>query len=465
MENNQLNQVENSPQNPSSESFLNLFEYWLPEVISLTLLIVLPIFIDSWFVASLQSTAVYGALGAATRAIHFIMKFAESIPVASIALIGRHNGAKETHECGNRLSDALWTTGIIGSFLCCIFFFGAEQIYRFLGVPEHMISLGLTYLRVQAITIPFMFLFQAFMGFFKGIKNTKTPLWINISTIILFIATDYLLIYGFWRIPPLWLTGSALATLARYITANALAISILFFSKTYKPYINQSLLRKINPTEVLRLLNLSIPVVIDKGMLALAVVWLGKMIAVGGEATLASSEIIRNIDRWGLISGLAFAQIMTFIVSNNIGQKNGIAAKRNLFRILGIALVLTAAATTILNLNLSFFTSRVDPHHTLDNFVKPTAYLLTLFLSIDVVQIIFAAALRGAGDVKRVMWVRSVACLGFFLPATYVINLIPGVPMDVKFVTMYTLYYTTTALMAILFYLRIRGTSWLAQKI
>ena len=465
MENNQNNYVQNSPQASSNESVLNLFEYWLPEVISLTLLIVLPIFIDSWFVASLQSTAVYGALGAATRAIHFLMKFAESIPVASIALIGRHNGAQEPNECGNRLSDALWTTGIIGSFLCCIFFFGAEWVYRFLGVPEHMIPVGLTYLRIQAITIPFMFLFQAFLGFFKGIKNTKTPLWINITTIILFVISDYLLIYGFWKVPPLWLTGSALATLLRYITANAIAACILLFSNTYKPYINTRLLRAINPTEVLRLIKLSVPVVIDKGMLALAVVWLGKMIAVGGEATLASSEIIRNIDRWGLISGLAFAQIITFIVSNNIGQQNIQAAKRNVFRILGIALLFTCAVTILLNFNLNFFTTRLDPNHTLDIFIKPTAYLLTLFLSIDVIQIIFAAALRGAGDVKRVMWVRSVACLGFFLPATYIISLIPGVPMDVKFVTMYTLYYATTAIMAILFYLRIRGTSWLAQKI
>jgi len=465
METVEKNLVENSTQNASSESYKTLFEYWFPEVVSLTLLIVLPIFIDSWFVASLQSTVVYGALGAATRAIHFLMKFAESIPVASIALIGRHNGAQQLNECGNRLSDALWTTGIIGAFLCGTFFFGAEWVYRFLGVPEHMIPVGLTYLRVQAITIPFMFLFQAFMGFFKGIKNTKTPLFINITTIVLFIITDYLLIYGFWRIPPLWLTGSALATLVRYVAANILAVGVLFFSSTYKPYINNQLLRAINPPEVLRLLKLSIPVVIDKGMLALAVVWLGKMIAVGGEATLASSEIIRNIDRWGLISGLAFAQIITFIVSNNIGQQNIEAAKRNLFRILGIALCFTAAATILLNLNLSFFTTRLDPNHTLDIFIKPTAYLLTLFLSIDVIQIIFAAALRGAGDVKRVMWVRSVACLGFFLPTTYIISLIPGVPMDVKFVTMYTLYYATTAIMAILFYLRIRGTSWLAQKI
>ncbi len=465
MENLQNQPTQNPAQSASTESFASLFGYWIPEVISLTLLIVLPIFLDSWFVASLQSTAVYGALGAATRAIHFLMKFAESIPVASVALIGRHNGANQPEECGKRLSDALWTTGIIGSVLCCMFFFGAEWVYRFLGVPERMIPVGLTYLRVQALTIPFMFLFHAFMGFFKGVKNTKIPLWINIITIILFVISDYLLIYGFWKVPPLWLTGSALATLIRYATANILAVGILFFSVSHRQYINNRLLHAINPTEVLRLLKLSIPVVIDKGMLALAIVWLGKMIAFGGETTLASSEILRNIERWALIGGLAFAQIITFIVSNNIGAFDTQGAKKNLFKVLGISICITLIATLCINLNLGFFTTRLDPKHTLDAFIKPTAYLLTLFLVVDVIQIIFAAALRGAGDVRRVMWVRSAACLGFFLPATYVISTIPDVPMDVRFVSMYTLYYATTAIMAILFYLRIRGTAWLSQKI
>jgi putative MATE family efflux protein len=408
---------------------------------------------------------MYGALGAATRAIHFLMKFAESIPVASVALIGRHNGAQESENCGRRLSDALWTTGIIGVILCCILFFGAEHVYRFLGVPAKMIPLGLKYLKVQAITIPFMFLFHAFMGFFKGIKNTRTPLYINIITIGLFIISDYLLIYGFWKIPALSLTGSALASLIRYVAATALAAGILFFSKEYRQYIPGSLLQKVNPSEIIRLLKLSLPVVVDKGMLALALVWLGKMIAFGGESTLAASEIIRNLERWALIGSLAFAQITTFIVSNNIGEQNHDAAKKNLYKILGVSILLTVSVMLALNFNLSFFTTQLDPTHALDIFIKPTAYLLTLFLCIDAIQIVFASALRGAGDVRRVMMIRSFACLGFFLPATTIISMIPGLESDVRFVTIYSLYYATTAIMAILFFIRVRGTSWLKQQI
>lgn len=447
------------------EKTSSLLAYWFPEVASQALLVVLPIFLDTWFIASLKSAAIYGALGAATRIIHFIVKFAESIPVASVALIGRHNGANQYEDCGKRLSDSLWTTGIIGCSLFVIFFFGAEWVYRFLGVPDHMIPLGLNYLRIQAITIPFMFTFYAFMGFFKGVKNTRIPLYINIIAIVLFIASDYVLIYGRWGIPPLWLTGSALATLIRYGVANIVSVIIILCSSEYSAHIKNKLLHAINFNEIVRLIKLSIPVVIDKGMLALAIVWLGKMIAFGGEATLASSEIVRNLERWSLLSSVAFAQIVNFLISNNLGEKNPQAARANMYKILGISLVLTVTITLALAWNLNSFTTRLDPFHTLDNFIKPTAYLLALFLVLDVTQIIFASALRGAGDVKTVMWVRSIACLGFFLPASYIIQIMPVENPAVKFVTIYTLYYITTAIMAVAFYIRIRGTAWLQQKI
>ena len=200
-------------------------------------------------------------------------------------------------------------------------------------------------------------------------------------------------------------------------------------------------------------------------MLALAIVWLGKMISFGGEATLASSEIIRNIERWALLASVAFAQIVTFITSNNIGEQQPEAARSNMYKVLGISLMITTVVTIALAWNLDLFSTPLDPNHILDPYLKPTAYLLALFLVLDVTQIIFASALRGAGDVKTVMWVRSIACLGFFLPASYSIQILTVTNPAVKFVTMYTLYYITTALMAVAFYFRVRGSAWLSKKI
>ena len=45
------------------ESFKDVFSYWLPELISATILISLPPVFDAWVITRLGSTTLYGALG------------------------------------------------------------------------------------------------------------------------------------------------------------------------------------------------------------------------------------------------------------------------------------------------------------------------------------------------------------------------------------------------------------------
>src|SRR4051812_36098844 len=85
------------------ESIRQILAYWLPELISAAILVSLPPMIDSWIVSRLGSTTIYGALGMGTNFLHTLIKFAEAIPVASIAIIGRYNGAQDYEKCGEGL--------------------------------------------------------------------------------------------------------------------------------------------------------------------------------------------------------------------------------------------------------------------------------------------------------------------------------------------------------------------------
>ena len=98
----------------SGDSLSNILLLWLPETVTQFIFIILPPLLDSYIVASLKSTATFGALGAANNFLHALLKFGEAIPIASIAIIGRHNGAKEYDKCGKDLGDTFWVTTMIG---------------------------------------------------------------------------------------------------------------------------------------------------------------------------------------------------------------------------------------------------------------------------------------------------------------------------------------------------------------
>src|SRR3989338_1881649 len=85
------------------EPVKDIILYWLPELISAMILVTLPPIIDSLIVSNSQSLATYGALAMAANFLYTLTKFAEAIPVAAVALIGRYNGAQDYEQCGESL--------------------------------------------------------------------------------------------------------------------------------------------------------------------------------------------------------------------------------------------------------------------------------------------------------------------------------------------------------------------------
>jgi len=164
----------------NGENLEQIFRYFLPEFITALVLYSSLYLVDAYWIADLKSTSTYATLGMTNTFLHFIVKVAEGLSVGAIVLTGIHNGQSRYQQAGRTFVDVFWTTCVSGAVFASILFFGAYWIYWLLGVPKEMIALGIPFLRIRAIGIFFMFLYFAFIGFLRGIKNTKTPMKIFI---------------------------------------------------------------------------------------------------------------------------------------------------------------------------------------------------------------------------------------------------------------------------------------------
>ena len=171
----------------SGDSFSSIILLWLPEMLTQFVFIILPPLLDSFVVASLKSTAVYGALGTANNFVHVLLKLAEAIPIASVAIIGRYNGAKQYDKCGKALGDAFWVTILMGLMQFFFIFMAASSIYRLLGVPEEMVILGTPFLRLRAAGVFLVFITLGLLYFLRAIKNTKAPMVISMIGVSCFV--------------------------------------------------------------------------------------------------------------------------------------------------------------------------------------------------------------------------------------------------------------------------------------
>jgi putative MATE family efflux protein len=384
----------------------------------------------------------------------------EAIPIAAVAIIGRHNGAKQYEKCGKDLGDTFWVSLFIGLFFFLSLFIFAAPIYRSLGVPENMVVLGVPFLRLRSLGMLMIFISNALLYFMKGIKDTKTPMIISFLCISSFLFFDYALVLGKFGFPQLGLHGAALATIIQYSLMIILAIAYLVSNKEYTKYFPTLFIWHFSKKRVLGLLKLSWKIMIDKASLAASYVWLFKLITSLGVYAIASFDVIKNLERFALLPAIAFAQVVTFLVSNRLGAKDFEGAKANIKKVLVISAIFTGSTLLLFCIKARYFVSFFDPLGEFTHIAAPAFVLVSTLVVFDFIQLILAGALRGAGDVKTVMMTRFLSCLLFFVPVSYMISKLPIANVAIKFALIYGSFYLNTGVFGFFFIRRIISGKW-----
>ncbi len=442
------------------ENFSKIFRYFLPEFITNFLLYAMPFWLDAAFVGSLSSTNTYATLGITNSFLHLIIKVGEALSVGTLVLSGQFNGRNSFEDAGRTMRDAFWLTTILGLMFGGTLFFGARFIYGWYGVAPEIIELGVPFLRLRAIGVLCMFIYLALVGFLRGIKNTRTPMKIFVFGSILFVFFDYVLIFGAWGFPYLGLQGSALATVIQYSTMMLIALGYVLFNEKNRKYGVTLFSGLTDVSYVKHLLTLSWPVVLDKAIMAWAYVWLGKMIATMGTCGVAAFCVVKDMERVSFLPAMACAQVITFLVSNDVGIKNWDSVKSNVKKVLFLATGMVVAILALFIYYCAPIVAIFDKKGEFSDVAIKAFPLLSGFIIFDLLQLILSGALRGAGNVHIVMIVRFITCFCYFVPVSYFLSQCTIENNVLKLVLIYGSFYLGNALMSIWYIRRFRSEGW-----
>lgn len=444
----------------NGESFGAIIAYFFPEVITSFVLYSLPQLIDIYLIGHLQSMPNYVTLSTTNNVLHFLVKIAEAFSVGTIILAGQFNGMGAYQDVGRSVRDAFWVTFFLGVFFSLSLFYGAASIYAWYGVDPSLIPLGVPFLRLRSIGVFFMFMYFAMVGFLRGIKNTHVPMYIFVLGALVFMITDYTLIYGMFGFPRMGIQGSAWASVLQYGTMFTASFCWVFCNKATRMYSIKLFSVWSDISYIKHFFKMSWPVILDKATVAAAYIWLGKMIAPMGIFAQASFSAIKDIERLAFLPAIAFAQIITFLVSNDYKVSNWDGIKANIKRVLFLASLAVFILLAIFFLNLDSVLKFFDRSQEFTPFVAKVFPLLSVLVFFDLLQLLLSGALRGAGNVTTVMMVRLLICVCYFGPVSYLITRLPVADQTVKFVLVYGSFYIGNALMSIFYIRRFRGDEW-----
>jgi len=179
-----------------------------------------------------------------------------------------------------------------------------------------------------------------------------------------------------------------------------------------------------------------------------------------GKYAIASLKVIKELDMFVFVPVMASAQIITFLVSNRLGAKDRDGTVSDIKKVLIITALTFIPALIMLAFGSHYFVNSFDPKNKFTNFAIIALPLINILAIFDGLQVVLAGALRGAGDVKTVMWGRFCICAFFFVPTSWIIQHMEFKSALTKFVLIYASYFVATGIIAVLYIIRLRGKFW-----
>ena len=206
-------------------------------------------------------------------------------------------------------------------------------------------------------------------------------------------------------------------------------------------------------------MSLSWPLIIDKSALAVSYIWLTKMINPMGTNVVAAFCVVRNMEKFAFLPAIAFAQVITFLVSNDIGAGNWHGVKSNIKKVIFAAMCMMLVILLVFMLCPRSIVQLFDRKDDFTVFAVHVFPIVSIFIFCDLFQVILAGALRGAANVKIVMIVRVAVLLGYFVPTSYFLAQLQ-LQDDIKFILIYSSFYLGNAIMSCGYLYHFRSDRW-----
>ena len=379
-----------------------LFKLIIPLVIEqgLTILVGMA---DGVMVSSVGEAAISGvSLVDMINAVILVLfaALATGGSVVTSQFLGAKDQEKAQRSVGQLVMMAL-ALGVI-TMVPCILFDRALMDLCFGAIAPDVMEAGLKYLRITAVSFPFIALYNAGAAIFRSSGNSKVSMQASMLMNIINVVGNAFCIYVLkWGV-----YGVAIPTLV-----SRAAAGIYMVWRVTRP--NQELrltrvgMSRLDGPMMGSILRIGVPSACENCFFSLGRLIVASMITLFGTSQVSANAVAGNIDRLGIIIGQAMGLAMVTVVGQCVGARDTDQANYYIKKLLRW----TYLAQGLTNLLIVIFVGQlVDFYDTLGPDTRALAMQLsTMHASMAIafwpVSFVLPNALRASNDVKFTMWV------------------------------------------------------------
>ncbi len=371
-------------------------------------------FVDTWMVAMVGTAEVAAAMPAGVIAYTLTalpLGITQCVNTFAAQALGRGSpgeGAAFTWQ-------GIYLSLVVG-IACFALWPVAPWFFSLFGHDPDIVVLEVIYFQIRLWGIGLSVAIGALSGFFYGIHRPKVPLVAMVVANIANVILNYILIFGRFGAPALGLAGAALATVLGFALQTALLFGEFLSQPCHREFVTRTVWQPawLRMRQLLRIggpagLHAAIDV-LSWGVLIILLV--GRF----GTEQLAASNIAIQYMTISFMPAFGLAQALTALVGRYIGEGRSDLAVRRVYE----ALFLSTCYMVLMSVLYAVFRGPLIAFFNTDPHVIQVGSAILLcaaaFEIFDGMGIVFAGALRGAGDTHWVAGITITLSLCVFAP-------------------------------------------------
>ena len=367
-------------------------------------------FVDSYMVSQLGAYAV-AAVGLTTQPKFLCLTLFNAVAVSVSALVARRKGQEDRESANSILITALICAVVGLIIISTVAIVAANPIIRFVGSEPETHESAVLYFRIIMGGCVFQVISLVINAAQRGSGNTRIAMTTNVTSNLVNVVFNYLLIGGRLGFPRLGIAGAAIATVLGTTVACVMSIASLFRKISF---VNVSFMiqNKIKATKkafrdiVSFASNLCVEMVMARiGFFTTAV-----LVANLGTNVMAAHQVGLNVMHLTFAFGDGLQVAAVTLIGESLGRKEKLMAKKYGTICQGMGLSISMCLSALL---LLFGRKVYSLYFPGEQEIIDIGMIIIMFIIVTVLsqvpQVIFMGCLRGAGDVRYIAVVSTIS--------------------------------------------------------
>lgn len=368
------------------------------------------------------STAAFAGRGLAIQVIIAFLALLITFIVGGSLIIARYIGADQRREANHVLGQAVMISIVISFVFAIVWYFGGVYLFKLIKEGGSIATqrAGISYLRIIALFAPIIVTNLVAVGCIRGAGDTHLSMIINVIINGFNLILSPLLIFGWFGFPRWEVEGAALAVGISHSLGFLITLYILRTRKSVL-FLSFYELSRPNFKTFKRLLSAGIPTTVEQLAWAIGLLIVSLYAAMLGKEYLAAHMVLVIIYQVLSMAYLGFSIGAMTLMGQNLGaEKQELAertAKTTNYVSFAFSIIVSALMIIYSKSIVYFFTPE-------QNVVLIGTSAMIVFAIVQIpkaVDSVIIGNLRGAGDLKWLMYITIIGVISFEVCLNWVV--------------------------------------------